>query len=927
MILLKLLAMNRLIKILLLVALIAPAQLFAQEICDNGIDDDNNGLIDLNDSTACTCNGATTTSVPSLIPNPSFENNSCCPNSVSDLHCADLWQQASAATSDYFNLCGYTYIPYNGFQPPPPPNNGGSGYVGFYNGSSSNTQYKEYVGACLLSPMLTGTSYTIDFDASMAGGATTFELVIYGAASCASLPFNGNPYGCPLNDPSGNWVVLGSQTLTLNNGTWTTGSITFVPTFDINAVVLGGNCSNAPSGANYYYLDGLFLNQTQPVGMNIVETGNWCANDIVLTATPDTLGGTWQWYLDGVALVGETNDAVNVGANNYGPGLYTAHYFFNSDCFFGNYTLTNNISVNPGFDVNWTCRDSVDFQSTSTSVDPITGYLWDFGDGNTSTLQDPVHAYTNPGPYTVTLTITTSTGCTVSHDSIVVAADLADIDFTFVDACLNTSSQFTGSDASTATIQSWTWDFGDGNTGTGMTANHTYTASGSYNVELIATTNESCDDTISYTVNVFPNPTADFTFNDDCENALINFVDNSNANGATIATYDYDFGDGSPNSALQSPGHTYVGSGTFAVTLNLTTSDNCSASVTHNVTIYPDPVADFTFTTVCENAGATQFTNTSSVSGGTIITNSWDFGNGNTSNALNPSHAYGVFGIENCTLVVTSDQGCMDTTVIPVEVLEAPVADFIADVTEGCVPLCVNFTDLSTSGSPVNNWVWNTDGLEYNTQNPQHCYGSEGIFDVSLTVTNAAGCSDSQSFANYITVHPAPTASFFYNPEEPDQFNEIVTFTNTSQGADSWLWDFDNGLTDAVNFHTQSTFVESGWYDVQLTVYSVWGCEHDTIIPMYVKPVDAFYAPNSFTPDGDGINDYFHIEGYNFEQTELMIFDRWGELLFKGDGPSAKWDGRANGFDAKTDVYVWKAKVEFATGIKKEYIGHVTLLK
>ena len=131
-----------------------------QEICDNGIDDDFDGLIDLNDTIDCVCAGfATSSQDTSLIPNYSFENMNCCPNTFSQLNCADTWLQASTATSDYYNTCGFTSI---AGMAPPLGRPDGSGYVGFYNGAT-DPQYKEYIGACLTNTMVTGTSYTIDF--------------------------------------------------------------------------------------------------------------------------------------------------------------------------------------------------------------------------------------------------------------------------------------------------------------------------------------------------------------------------------------------------------------------------------------------------------------------------------------------------------------------------------------------------------------------------------------------------------------------------------------------------------------------------------------------------------------------------------------------------------------------------------------------
>ncbi len=142
-----------------LIAFLVSSFLYSQEICNNGIDDDGNGLIDLNDP-ACHCPGAvaTTTNVPSLIPNPSFETMSCCPSTYSQLNCATGWIQASDATSDYMNTCGFMPQAATAAGLVPLPAGNGNGMVGFI----SSVGYQEYVGSCLTSPMLAGTPYTIN---------------------------------------------------------------------------------------------------------------------------------------------------------------------------------------------------------------------------------------------------------------------------------------------------------------------------------------------------------------------------------------------------------------------------------------------------------------------------------------------------------------------------------------------------------------------------------------------------------------------------------------------------------------------------------------------------------------------------------------------------------------------------------------------
>ena len=189
-------------------------QLPLEEICDNGIDDDADGLIDLNDPD-CTCPSADPIS---LIPNPSFEENSCCPNSNSQLDCADTWIQASAATTDYMHTCGW--LGWEGI-PLPLPIPDGEGCVGYRNGRFAANEFfgvtepnwKEYVGACILAPLRANKVYTFRFNIGFSDyeNSPPTEVVFYGTNDCENLPFGGiadRAFGCPSNDP--NWKVLGA---------------------------------------------------------------------------------------------------------------------------------------------------------------------------------------------------------------------------------------------------------------------------------------------------------------------------------------------------------------------------------------------------------------------------------------------------------------------------------------------------------------------------------------------------------------------------------------------------------------------------------------------------------------------------------------------------------------------------------------------
>lgn len=289
------------------ISLISPAYSYAQvaEICNNAIDDDGDGLIDLNDND-CNCPIDLPTS---LIPNPSFEDQSDCPTGERQLELAIPWQQASpGASADYMHTCGILEHPVvSGRVPLPMPD--GDGCVGFRNGKPGNqANIKEYTGACLTEPLEEGTLYTLNMWVGFLNSNTSpeFELTIFGAGDCVgNLPFGGNntQIGCPLN--AGGYEQLGSSFVSGQNE-WVNTSITFRPSRDLNVVVIGPNCDPNPFN-HYYFFDNLILQKTVEFGEQPSVSGHPCMNNVSLDLVDQNAGETYQWYKDGVAILGEVN--------------------------------------------------------------------------------------------------------------------------------------------------------------------------------------------------------------------------------------------------------------------------------------------------------------------------------------------------------------------------------------------------------------------------------------------------------------------------------------------------------------------------------------------------------------------------------------------------------------------------------------------
>jgi gliding motility-associated-like protein len=300
------------------------------EICDNAIDDDNDGYIDINDPD-CICE---IVKPESLIPNPSFEEKNCCPSGRSQLNCANGWIQASEPTTDYLNTCGWMGWPEF---PPPRPLADGEGFVGFRdgrvgNGGNPDRNWKEYAGACLLKPLEKNKKYRFEFDIGFVNDLISppINVTFFGTPDCKNLPFGvGNQnLGCPTNGPG--WVRLGSSFVNGGNQNyWMKAAIEVTPKEDIAAIAIGPDCPHVLSTVNtYYYFDNLILADLESFEFKISEIKHPCSNDFSLEV-PERSTFKYQWYKNGIAIVGETSSKLS---KIHGEGAYQVRVMDGPSC-------------------------------------------------------------------------------------------------------------------------------------------------------------------------------------------------------------------------------------------------------------------------------------------------------------------------------------------------------------------------------------------------------------------------------------------------------------------------------------------------------------------------------------------------------------------------------------------------------------------
>jgi gliding motility-associated-like protein len=288
---------------------------------------------------------------------------------------------------------------------------------------------------------------------------------------------------------------------------------------------------------------------------------------------------------------------------------------------------------------------------------------------------------------------------------------------------------------------------------------------------------------------------------------------------------------------------------------------------------------------------------------------------------------YMVVGVDN--------NGCSDTDYVYIDVIELPLVSFSSDITTGCTPVSVLFTN-NTIGS-FTNCVWNiSDGTElFGCQNAMYTFEDEGVFDVSLTLTDNTGCIGSSTIASYITASETPDVSFYPSEYLVSSISTEVNFENLSIGADSYVWNFGDGSTNSILYNPSHTFPddEELTYEVVLVGTSNAGCSDSMSVFITVFEELIFYIPNTFTPDGDAFNEVFQpifSSGYDPDDFVFRIYNRWGELVYESHDAQEGWDGRygKNSRRIQDGTYVWKVELKSKLNDGHEiFTGHVNIIR
>ena len=462
---------------------------------------------------------------------------------------------------------------------------------------------------------------------------------------------------------------------------------------------------------------------------------------LTVNFTQYTLGGTnYHWdFGDGNA------------SSQYSPahtfaqgGTYQVTLFANNGCSYD--TATATVTVLPQPVLNFTfLPDSAcvlkNYQFTNTTVLPLGNISWDFGDGTTSTLSNPTHAFTAGGNFNVTMTGTSNNGCPGAVTKVVHVntPPIAKFAVTPIDGCMPLKVKFTNQ--STGYAYSY-WDFDDGNFSTISSPTHTYTAAGNYLAKLIVQSVNGCSDTIAHYINVNPIPTANFTYlpTGTICGPNMNIAYTNTSTGAV--GYQWSFGDGN-TSTVTSPINHYVNAGVFTVRLIASNQFGCSDTAIQQIQIHQTPVANFSLISPkgCQNK-ASHFLS-SSLDADSVV---WDFGDGTKDYGNSVYHTYSDTGVFVVSIVAYGSGGCNTsfTAPIPIEIYSSPTADFTYETNNEVVQnATIVFTNESSNYSS-SHWLFG-DGNTSDEKDPKHDYHHHNEYTTSLIVTNTNGCKDTMT--------------------------------------------------------------------------------------------------------------------------------------------------------------------------------------
>ena len=530
-------------------------------------------------------------------------------------------------------------------------------------------------------------------------------------------------------------------------------------------------------------------------------------------------------------------------------------------------------SIPIDFTFSGTCLGSPTYFYPDTIVMAVYGVqsvYWTFGDGDSSSLVNPEHTYAYYGTYAVTLTVYADSGYTgtVTHYVTIHPNPVAFFSYNSPN-CSGSSVQFTDLSTGNGYINTWIWNFGDGsptvtvNFPNSPNVSHIYYSSGVFSVSLTVITNYGCSDTLVKQVVINALPSVDFSYTpaQPCVFDPVFFT--PIANTASIANYFWQFGDGG-TAVMQSPAHTYSVPGTFNVSLTITDTSGCVSSVTKPVTVHANPIANFSFPSVACTGAPVQFTDlTQTNGGGAIIQWYWDFGDpasgaSNSSNIQNPQHTYATSGAYIVSLVVTNNNGCIDSLSSIITVNQSPApSSAITGNTAPCQGSGQTYSVTNVSGNTYT-WALPTSWAINTGQGTSSITVTTGTQsgNIAVTPSNSCGSGTPATLAVSPGLLPAQTSAITGNAA-PCQAS-IQTYSVTNVTGTTYIWSVPAGWSITSGQGTSSITLTTGTQNGNISVTPSNSCGNGATTTMAVSAsfVTAYAGVDIAIPYGSFTNLY-----------------------------------------------------------------------
>ncbi len=599
------------------------------------------------------------------------------------------------------------------------------------------------------------------------------------------------------------------------------------------------------------------------------------------------------------------------------------------------------------------CRGSaVSLTNTSTSTHPFGTYAYTMGNGASFSIPNVTYTYPNAGAYDITLTATNSVGCIGTYTFVgmdILARPLASIAPSSVAGCAPITVTYNNSSTPVdngVPIASSFWTFPNLTTQTLPNTNstsYTYTTQGNFQTTLVVTDQFGCISNPVTANMTLTKPTAAFTLDsvvcDEESFTALNtstsstsyqwFVDGSSA--ALTGNFNYSFDEASSSNYNNVP-HTIM--------MIATDQNGCQDTMTQDV-IVSVPHLNLTYTITGANVNGNgdytcppvfaSFTD-STDSYGAITSWAWSFGDGKFSSFQNPNNTYVFPGSYTATFSITDEFGCTtDTALIDYLTIFGPTG----------IPYWTSIGDLcgqtfifdSDSLQNVTDIMWTLgDGSLINSLSPfTYEYQAFQTFNPTATLFDGNGCEVIHELPPIFVLNNGLNANFVPDPSE-GQMGTVFTFndqsTVTSAPINTWTWYFGNDTL--VNFSgspVNYNFGPPGTYEITLLVADTNGCHDD--ITLTVTVTNEFHLPNVFTPNGDGINDFFVLKENVFRSFEVVIVNRWGNVVHHRKDATGiyLWDGKTQAGDPVNDgVYFYRVFGTLTDDSLGEKHGNVTVI-